>query len=167
VVIEAFPLGAVSAVHASETTTWEQVGKSWYLEAPVPHVATFEELTAGGKDSKAAPADVKFATLESDMGKLKHGETGEAVFPFENTTHHPVTLEVTTYCECLAPKDLKKKYLPGETGELRLTFNSRDYLDDYAQTITVKTLPGGGTTNVHVKGFVTRPGAETPESHLP
>jgi beta-lactamase regulating signal transducer with metallopeptidase domain len=161
--LETSPFGAVATVFSPETTTWAQVGKTWYLEAPAPHVPTFEELTAGGKPNKPeAPVDVKFATTESDMGKLKHGETGVAIFPFKNTTDHPVTIEVSTYCECLVVKNLKKRYQPGETGELRLDFNSSQYLDDYAQTIFVKTLPGGATTSVHVKGFVIRPQAEIP-----
>jgi hypothetical protein len=163
--LEVFPFGAVSTLHAPETTNWTRVGEIWYLEAPPPHVATFEELTKGGKQAKTAPPDeIKFTTFKSDMGKLKIGEKGVSIFPFKNTSDHPTTLEVTTYCDCLLVKGLKKQYQAGETGELRVDFDSTNYLDDYAQTIFVKTLPGGASTRLLITGFVLRPNQEKPET---
>ena len=161
--LQVFPFGATATLHAAEATAWVQEGNNWYMEAPKPHVATFEELTKGGKQAKPeAPEEIKFATLQRDMGKLAIGEKGVALFAFKNSSNHPVTLEVTTYCDCLVVKNLKKQYQPGESAELRLEFDSKNYLDDYAQSVFVKSLPGGTTTKLLVNGFILRPGQEKP-----
>jgi hypothetical protein len=161
--LETFPFGAVAPVHSPETTAWILEGKAWYLEAPEPHVANFEKLFEGGKQAKPAPPEeAKFTAFNSDMGKLAVGEKGSAVFQFKNIANHPLTLEVSTYCDCLKLTNLKKQYQPGETAELRFTFDSTNYLDDYSQTVFVKTGPGGATIRLLVTGFVLRPGMEKP-----
>jgi hypothetical protein len=97
------------------------------------------------------------------MGKLAIGEKGVSLFRFKNVADHPVSLEVSTFCDCLVAKGLKKQYLPGESGELRLDFDSTNYLDDYAQSIFVKSHPGGITTKLLITGFVLRPDPERPD----
>jgi hypothetical protein len=169
VMLETFPFGSVSTLHSPETTNWVRLGEIWSLEAPPPHVATFEELTKGGHPGQrqAPPDELKFTSVKSDLGKLKPGDIGVALFPFKNVSDHPVSLEVTTYCDCLVVKNLKKKYQPGETGELRLDFNSTNYLDEYAQTIFVKTSPGGVVTRLWITGYVVRLAPEKPEPPRP
>ncbi len=163
VVIDTFAPGSVTPVKIPETSNWVLEGGAWCFEAPKPHVASFGDLTKGGQSKSAAQEEVTFSNFKEDMGKLAIGQKGVATFSFKVVASHPVSLDVSTFCDCLVVKNLKKTYQPGETGSFRIEFDSTNYLEDYGQTIAVKTMPGGGTTKLLVTGFVRRPDAPKPE----
>ena len=62
---------------------------------------------------------------EKDFGKIKEGEILNVSFHFKNTGTKPLVISnVTAGCGCTIPEIPKKPFQPGETGEIKATFNS-------------------------------------------
>jgi hypothetical protein len=63
--------------------------------------------------------------IKKDFGKIKEGEILNVTFRFKNTGTKPLVISnVTAGCGCTIPETPKKPYAPGETGEIKATFNS-------------------------------------------
>lgn len=63
--------------------------------------------------------------LDKDFGKVKEGETVNVVFKFKNTGTKPLVIaKVWAQCGCTVPETPQKPYAPGETGEIKASFNS-------------------------------------------
>jgi hypothetical protein len=155
-------------VAAQSITNWLRVGDTWVLDAPKVEIPTFQRLfDRKPKPGRAAPPpiEVKFEKDRASMGNISHGQKGTVHFAFKNISDHTVSLEVNTFCECLVVKNLKPEYKPGEVADLTLELDSTEYLEEYAQTIIVKSSPGGAQTNLLVSGYIPRPAppAEKPE----
>lgn len=62
---------------------------------------------------------------EKDFGKMKEGETLNVSFKFKNVGDKPLVIsQVTAGCGCTIPEQPTKPYAPGETGEIKASFNS-------------------------------------------
>ena len=60
-----------------------------------------------------------------DLGKIKEGEKVQVAFHFKNTgTKNLIIADVTAGCGCTIPEQPTKPFAPGETGEIKATFNS-------------------------------------------
>jgi hypothetical protein len=90
------------------------------------------------------PSALEFRESRINLGIFTKDEKKQARFAFTNITDGPVEIsEVATGCTCLTPTYEKKMYGPGESGELVIDFDPARHLFLYAQTIEVKTEPGG------------------------
>lgn len=75
----------------------------------------------------------------------------EAVFPFRNAGERPVTvLDVRASCGCTTPQLARRRYEPGEGGEVRALFEFGDRVGRQQKTVTVVTddAPGQPVTLV-------------------
>jgi hypothetical protein len=142
------------------TTRWRLVGDRWYLVTPRRDLNALQSLFASrstktpGKE--IAREELKFKGHRYNFATIQPGQIKVARFPFTNVTDHVVTLaQVLTGCKCLQVKTEKKLYKPGESGEVVIEFDPTGYERDYAQTIVVKTDPGGLSTHLNVTGFIT------------
>jgi hypothetical protein len=62
---------------------------------------------------------------DKDFGKITEGQTLEVSFRFKNTGTKPLVISrVTAQCGCTVPETPQKPYAPGETGEIKASFNS-------------------------------------------
>lgn len=160
------PMTAI-AVTLDRTSQWCLAEGTWYVVAPTPQStpANLASLKSAGKTPVRPPAQLKFKDYVLDFGRIKSGETTTVRFLFTNVTDHEVTITgVLTGADCLTAKVAKKRYKPGESGELVVQFDSTGYDQPYAQTIVVKTDPGGLRTNVNIKGYIEPlPAVSSPE----
>jgi len=75
---------------------------------------------------------------EKDFGKMKEGETLNVTFRFKNTGTKPLVIsQVTAGCGCTIPEQPTKPYAPGETGEIKATFNSSGKVGSNSKPVNV------------------------------
>ncbi len=113
------------------------------------------EITADGEiDTTNAPRIV-FETPIYDFGTIKQGELVDFTFKFKNTGLSPLIVKsAKATCGCTVPKPSNEPILPGESGEIPVTFNSSGKADDITKTITVTTNAYPNRTQVKLVGFV-------------
>jgi hypothetical protein len=72
------------------------------------------------------------------FGKVTDGEKVEYNYRFKNTGKHPlVILTATASCGCTVPEKPEEPIKPGETGFLKVVFNSQGRVGDVHKEITV------------------------------
>ena len=75
---------------------------------------------------------------EKDFGKIKEGEILNVVFKFKNVGDKPLIIsQVTAGCGCTIPEQPTKPYAPGETGEIKATFNSAGKIGSNSKPVNV------------------------------
>jgi len=73
-----------------------------------------------------------------DFGKIKKGEKRTHVFPFTNTGDEVLVIDFVSGCECtelIWPEF--QKFKPGESGEIKATFDSTTEDGDVTKSIDV------------------------------
>lgn len=154
----AAPTFATSPIPLASILHWRLVGDTWYAVIPKPNPDAFKALFGGGSKPVPKPEELKFKGHTYTFADFPQGAVKVARFPFKNVTDHTVTItDIETSCDCLKAEIEKKQYAPGESGELAIKFDSANYVQEYAQTIVVKTDPGNRVTFLVVRGFVLSP----------
>ncbi|MTI19819.1 DUF1573 domain-containing protein, partial [Fulvivirga sp. RKSG066] len=73
---------------------------------------------------KSGPV-MSFEEEKHDFGDIHQGDKVEHVFQFENTGNEPLIItNVQTTCGCTAPEWPKDPVAPGQTGKIKVVFNS-------------------------------------------
>ena len=81
---------------------------------------------------------IEFEELSYDFGDISQGDQVHHIFKFKNTGTHPLMIsEVVTTCGCTAPKWSKDPIMPGQSGEIQVTFNSENKMGRVNKGITV------------------------------
>ena len=83
-----------------------------------------------------------------DFGKVKEGEKLDVVFRFKNTGSKPLVISrVWAQCGCTVAETPQKPYAPGETGEIKASFNSSGKVGPNSKEVymTANTNPGTST----------------------
>lgn len=107
------------------------------------------------KASLSSPADsatISFTETMHDYGDIKKGSEGTYIFTFKNTGNIPLVLtNVRSSCGCTTPAWPKEPIVPGETGEIKVKYNTNT-LGSFHKTITV--LSNAQTVVLTIKGSV-------------
>lgn len=99
---------------------------------------------------------IKFESLEHDFGTVNEGEKVEHVYTFKNEgTADLVISEVKPSCGCTVPDYTKTPVKPGETGEVKVTFDTGGKPGNQQKTVTVKSNTETGTETLNFKANVT------------
>jgi hypothetical protein len=135
-----------------QSTHWRLVEGAWYVEMPRAEGDRLSALFASQKKNETPPPEeLRFEGHRYHLGLVKPGELKVARFPFTNVTDHVVTLaDVVTGCACLKVLTEKRKYQPGESGQLTIQFDPTGYTYQYGQTVIVTTDPGGLKTKLTI-----------------
>jgi hypothetical protein len=143
---------------------WRLVGGKWYAVIPEQTPATLNSMfqqgrpPAGATPHAPSPVELQFEYgTYTFLGPLQPGQVKVAHFPFKNVANHAVKLgEVTTGCKCVLLKGEKREFMPGEPGSLDFEVNPDHHGYGYglADTVTVKTEPGGAVTYLTVRTYV-------------
>ena len=92
----------------------------------------------------ATAANAVFAENEFDFGTLEEGEKVEHVFKFENTSTNPLTISnARGSCGCTVPEWPREPIAPGESGEIKVKFDSKGKKGKQNKTVTItaNTIP--------------------------
>jgi hypothetical protein len=101
-------------------------------------------------------ADIKFEKMEHPFGKIKQ-EAGPAVcsFNFANTGKVPLILSsVNASCGCTTPEWSKEPVLPGKTGFIKVSYDSKTHPGSFSKTITVVANVPNSTRVLTITGDV-------------
>ena len=99
-------------------------------------------------------AEIKFTETIIDYGIIENGEDGNRIFKFENTGNSPLVFtRIFSSCGCTIPKKPEKPILPGETGEIQVSYDTKR-TGIFQKAITV--ISNAKTANVilRIKGEV-------------
>lgn len=90
-----------------------------------------------------------------DFGKIKEGETVEYSYRFKNTGDRPlVVLNVSASCGCTVPEKPEAPVQPGETGYIKVKFNSDKRPGDASKSIMVNSNAQPEFPQLLLKGTV-------------
>mgnify|MGYP001552391442 FL=1 len=127
--------GGKSDENASEETATEQTIDD----------ATAEAQPVADADTPAGPTtSVEFEESEWDFGKITDGDKVQHNFTFTNTGDEPLTIKnAKGSCGCTVPEWPREPIAPGETGEIKVEFNSKKKPGKQTKrvTITANTEP--------------------------
>lgn len=112
------------------------------------------DTSAVAVDPATAPV-IKFEKEEYEFGQIKQGEKVSYDFKFVNTGKSPLIIKsASATCGCTIPEFPKEPIAVGESGDIKVTFNSagKEGLQDKVVTVVANTIPQN--TEVHLKGEV-------------
>jgi hypothetical protein len=113
--------------------------------------------SASDKVNKGA-ASIEFEKTTHDFGKIIQGEKVTYAFKFENTgTSNLIISDVSSSCGCTVPSFTKDPVKPGETGLLKVTFESENRKGFQNKTVTVVSNTQPNTTILKIKAKIVEP----------
>src|SRR5438552_5327876 len=78
------------------------------------------------QETEGKPA-IRFDTVFHDFGTMKEGTVMDYAFRFRNTGNSPLLIvNVEQPCGCTTPSWSKEPVMPGQFGEVKVTFNSKN-----------------------------------------
>jgi hypothetical protein len=129
----------VSCKKEVPTTTDESTN----VESSSSKIQSIIEEREKQKQEKVVPIDGKYPVMtfkeaEFDFGDIKQGDKVEHTFEFENTGEADLLIStVRASCGCTVPEYTKEAIKPGESGKVKVTFNSSGKKGRTTKTITV------------------------------
>jgi hypothetical protein len=109
-------------------------------------------MTLGFAQSKGAI--IKFDKTVHDYGTIYQNADGTCEFTFKNEGDEPLTLtNVRSSCGCTIPKWPKEPILPGQTGTIKVTYDTKR-LGVISKQITVMSNAGESSVLLNIKGNI-------------
>ena len=109
------------------------------------------------KNFPEAPS-IHFDVMVHDFGTLKEGDIVNCVFNFTNTGNEPLIVEnVEQPCGCTIPSWTKQPVMPGQSGVIKVIFNSKERPGIFRKTLAIKTnvpVKKGDDLMLMIKGNV-------------
>lgn len=119
---------------------------------------------------KLKPEDypvIEFEAKEFDFGTIKQGEKVEHVFKFKNTGKNDLTVvEVRPSCGCTAPEWTKTPIKKGESGEVKIVFNTVGKSGKQTKSVSLLTNTMEGNEVLTFKANILAPNAKEMEATL-
>lgn len=101
-------------------------------------------------------AAITFSKTEHDFGVIKEGDIVETTFNFKNTGKSELIItNAIGSCGCTVPEWPKEPIAAGESGQIKVKFNSQGKPNKQSKTITLTTNTANGKETVLVKAEVT------------
>jgi len=109
--------------------------------------------------------DIKFESLEVNYGNIEKGADGVRVFKFTNSGAAPLIISnAQGSCGCTVPTYPKEPIMPGETGEIRVKYDTQR-VGAFTKYVTLTTNATSNTsTQLKIFGDVKPEAAPTPEA---
>lgn len=120
-------------------------------------IATINEYFPPMTEEELANAPhIEFESLEYDFGHIDEGETLSHDFKFTNNGKDTLNIRKTkTTCGCTVSELDKMDYIANESGEIKVTFNSKGRRGTQIKRITVFTNdPTAPTQDLIIKAYV-------------
>lgn len=123
-------------------------------------VRKHDKIAATGKLTQQIeikdPTSVQIIDTTFDFGKVTEGEIVEYNYRFKNTGSKPlVVTSVSASCGCTVPEKPEQPVLPGETGFIKVKFNSEHRVGTAHKTINVSSNAEPAFPELLLKGEVT------------
>jgi len=109
------------------------------------------ETAAGGVDPSQGTPQFQFEELAHDFGQIAEGTLAQHSFKFKNTGNAPLIISnAQGSCGCTVPDYPRTPIAPGESGEIKVSFdsNGRPGRNDKQVTIDANTVPNAMVLNI-------------------
>ncbi|WP_411895875.1 DUF1573 domain-containing protein [Winogradskyella sp. A2] len=117
-------------------------------------ITFFNATTAEIHTLNGKVAVLEFESEILDYGTINQNSDGLRTFIFINTGDAPLVISrVKTSCGCTVPSYSKAPILPGESGEIKIKYDTKR-LGAFSKTITVMSNAKGGNKILKIKGQV-------------
>lgn len=101
------------------------------------------------------PTTVQFIDTVFDFGKVTEGEMVEFSYRFKNTGTNPLVISnAAASCGCTVPEKPEAPVKPGETGYIKVKFNSDGRVGMAHKTVTVTSNANPAFPELLLKGEV-------------
>ncbi len=105
--------------------------------------------------SQGAP-EISFDKEEFDFGTVKEGEVVETTFIVTNTGKSDLVItHAQASCGCTVPEWTKDPIAPGETGDIKVSFNTSGRTNKQSKSVTLTTNTEKGREIIKISGMVT------------
>ena len=122
--------------------------------------ANAQSVTPVDPNSLAA---FEFENIEYDFGTINEGVVVEHLFEFTNSGQAPLVISnVQASCGCTSPDWTKTPVKPGDTGFVKVVFNSTAKSGVQSPTVTIQANTSPGVTRLRLKGTVNQTTASSP-----
>lgn len=114
--------------------------------------------TAKERDAKISlgSAIIEFDTKDYDFGTVKEGDVVEGVFKVSNRGKTDLVItDASASCGCTVPEWPKDAIKPGDSAEIKFSFNSKGRTGKQSKTITLQTNTANVTETLRIAGTVT------------
>jgi hypothetical protein len=138
-------------------------------------IVTLSLVSCGGNETKKTPAEtttavessaakavsdlaiISFDKNEHDFGVITEGERVETLFTFTNTGKSDLIIQdARGSCGCTVPEYPKNLPIaPGESGKIRVSFDSSNKPNLQQKTVTLTTNTNSGRETIRIKAMVT------------
>ncbi|MCH7402362.1 DUF1573 domain-containing protein [Belliella kenyensis] len=104
----------------------------------------------------SAMAKFNFSSEEFEFGTIAEGKIVEHVFNFVNDGEVPLVISnVTASCGCTTPEYTKTPVKPGDSGFVKVVFNSAGKPGTQAPTVSIQANTNPNVNRLRLKGNVT------------
>lgn len=98
--------------------------------------------------------EFKFESETIDYGSVSLGSNGEKIFVFTNTGTQPIIISnIQSSCGCTVPKKPEKPIMPGEKGEIKVSYDTKR-VGGFSKQITIFSNAKEPRKVVRIKGIV-------------
>ncbi|MCF6296674.1 MAG: DUF1573 domain-containing protein [Flavobacteriaceae bacterium] len=105
---------------------------------------------------KIGGSKISFDKSEHDFGVIEEGDIVETVFTFTNLGKSELIIfSAKGTCGCTVPEWPKEPILPGERGEIKVKFSSKDRSNKQQKSVTIATNADEGEVTLVIKAQVT------------
>ncbi len=112
------------------------------------------EAAGNSADASRLPV-IDFEEDTYDFGKIKEGEKVSYDFKFTNTGKSPLIISnASTSCGCTVPDYPHQPIAPGESGVIKVVFNSSGKNGQQHKAVTLTTNASPSTTEIFLVGEV-------------
>ena len=112
------------------------------------------------------PAEIKFDKVTHNFGKFSEkNPVVSCVFSFTNVGESPLVVnQAVASCGCTVPEYTKTPVKPGESGEIKVTYNGTGkFPGHFKKSITVRTNGAVEMTRLYIDGDMERCEAKSEE----
>lgn len=123
--------------------------------------------TPGAAPAPAAPAGpstaVEWNEKEFDYGVIEQGEKVTHVYKFKNAGDEPLIISnAKGSCGCTVPQWPKDPVMPGESGEIKVVFDSKGKSGKQSKRVTINANTEPAQTFLTIKGEINAPEGAAP-----
>ncbi|KRP25914.1 DUF1573 domain-containing protein [Polaribacter sp.] len=98
--------------------------------------------------------EFKFDTETIDYGSVSIGSNGDKVFVFKNIGTQPLIISnIQSSCGCTVPKKPEKPIMPGEKGEIKVSYDTKR-VGGFSKQITIFSNAKEPKKVIRIKGIV-------------
>lgn len=158
--LSAFALALVMGVSCNQKSDQDEKIKA--LEEKIAQLENSNTAVKPVNAQTATPADAStlgafsFEEMEYDFGTINEGQVVEHLFNFTNNGQAPLVISnITASCGCTSPDWTKTPVQPGESGFVKVVFNSTAKSGSQAPTVTIQANTNPTVTRLRMKGSVT------------